>query len=174
MLHVFHPNHKLWCHQTELTSHCCVLSPDCIPSTSTSVFLTERASACKLVYGLQLGLPHPDWQPTLDVGQRQLFAFSNIFEGTNHNLAIVVIFVFAGHCVWATRVVDDGLQRKEAGTVAKVFHHARQQRAERAGNTPRIVSAWVGGRQFDGSFTMDNDGFITITFFKDRINIKKD
>lgn len=34
--------------------------------------------------------------------------------------------------------------------------------------------AWVGGRQFDGSFTMDNDGFITITFFKDRINIKKD
>lgn len=34
--------------------------------------------------------------------------------------------------------------------------------------------AWVGGRQFDGSFTMDNDGFITITFFKDRINVKKD
>jgi hypothetical protein len=34
--------------------------------------------------------------------------------------------------------------------------------------------AWVGGRQFDGSFSMDNDGFITITFFKDRINVKKD
>jgi hypothetical protein len=33
--------------------------------------------------------------------------------------------------------------------------------------------AWVGGRQFDGSFTMDNDGFITITFFKDKINVKK-
>lgn len=34
--------------------------------------------------------------------------------------------------------------------------------------------AWVGGRQFDGSFTLDKDGFITITFAKDRINIKKD
>lgn len=34
--------------------------------------------------------------------------------------------------------------------------------------------AWVGGRQFDGSFTMDNDGFITITFFKERVNVKKD
>lgn len=34
--------------------------------------------------------------------------------------------------------------------------------------------AWVGGRQFDGSFVMDKDGFITITFFKDRINVKKD
>lgn len=34
--------------------------------------------------------------------------------------------------------------------------------------------AWVGGRQFDGGFTMDNDGFITITFFKERINVKKD
>jgi hypothetical protein len=33
--------------------------------------------------------------------------------------------------------------------------------------------AWVGGRQFDGSFTLDQDGFITITFFKDRINVKK-
>ena len=33
--------------------------------------------------------------------------------------------------------------------------------------------AWVGGRQFDGSFSMDNDGFISITFFKDRINVKK-
>ncbi|MBI3168706.1 MAG: hypothetical protein HYZ22_09525 [Chloroflexi bacterium] len=33
--------------------------------------------------------------------------------------------------------------------------------------------AWVGGRQFDGSFTLDKDGFITITFFKDRINVKK-
>lgn len=34
--------------------------------------------------------------------------------------------------------------------------------------------AWVGGRQFDGSFTLDKDGFITITFYKDRINVKKD
>lgn len=34
--------------------------------------------------------------------------------------------------------------------------------------------AWVGGRQFDGSFTMDNDGFISITFFQDRINVKKE
>lgn len=34
--------------------------------------------------------------------------------------------------------------------------------------------AWVGGRQFDGSFTMDEDGFVTITFFKERVNIKKD
>ena len=34
--------------------------------------------------------------------------------------------------------------------------------------------AWVGGRQFDGSFTMDNDGFVTITFFKERVNVKKD
>lgn len=33
--------------------------------------------------------------------------------------------------------------------------------------------AWVGGRQFDGGFNMDNDGFITITFFKNRIEIKK-
>ena len=33
--------------------------------------------------------------------------------------------------------------------------------------------AWVGGRQFDGSFTMDNDGFISITFYKDRVNVKK-
>lgn len=33
--------------------------------------------------------------------------------------------------------------------------------------------AWVGGRQFDGSFSLDKDGFITITFFKNRINIKK-
>jgi hypothetical protein len=33
--------------------------------------------------------------------------------------------------------------------------------------------AWVGGRQFDGSFTMNNDGFLTITFFKDRINVTK-
>lgn len=33
--------------------------------------------------------------------------------------------------------------------------------------------AWVGGRQFDGSFKMEKDGFITITFFKDRINVKK-
>lgn len=34
--------------------------------------------------------------------------------------------------------------------------------------------AWVGGRQFDGSFTMDEDGFVTITFFKERVNVKKD
>ena len=34
--------------------------------------------------------------------------------------------------------------------------------------------AWVGGRQFDGSFTMDDDGFFTITFFKERVNVKKD
>lgn len=34
--------------------------------------------------------------------------------------------------------------------------------------------AWVGGRQFDGSFSMDKDGFITITFFKNRITVKKD
>lgn len=34
--------------------------------------------------------------------------------------------------------------------------------------------AWVGGRQFDGSFTMDADGFVTITFFKERVNVKKD
>lgn len=33
--------------------------------------------------------------------------------------------------------------------------------------------AWVGGRQFDGSFTMDNDGYVTITFYKDKINVKK-
>ncbi|MBL8064035.1 MAG: hypothetical protein JNK32_13485 [Anaerolineales bacterium] len=33
--------------------------------------------------------------------------------------------------------------------------------------------AWVGGRQFDGSFSLDSDGFMTITFFKDRINVKK-
>lgn len=33
--------------------------------------------------------------------------------------------------------------------------------------------AWVGGRQFDGSFSLEKDGFITITFFKDRINVKK-
>lgn len=34
--------------------------------------------------------------------------------------------------------------------------------------------AWVGGAQFDGSFKMDKDGFVTITFYKNRINIKKD
>lgn len=34
--------------------------------------------------------------------------------------------------------------------------------------------AWVGGRQFDGSFKMDKDGFVTITFYKNRVNIKKD
>lgn len=33
--------------------------------------------------------------------------------------------------------------------------------------------AWVGGRQFDGSFTMDEDGFVTITFFKERVNVKR-
>lgn len=33
--------------------------------------------------------------------------------------------------------------------------------------------AWVGGRQFDGSFALDQDGYMTITFFKDRINVKK-
>lgn len=40
-----------------------------------------------------------------------------------------------------------------------------------AGNYTYV--AWVGGRQFDGSFALEKDGFITITFFKDRINIKK-
>ncbi len=34
--------------------------------------------------------------------------------------------------------------------------------------------AWVGGRQFDGSFKMDKDGFVTITFYKNRVNIKKE
>lgn len=34
--------------------------------------------------------------------------------------------------------------------------------------------AWVGGRQFDGSFKMDKGGFVTITFYKNRINVKKD
>ena len=34
--------------------------------------------------------------------------------------------------------------------------------------------AWVGGRQFDGSFKMDKDGFVIITFYKNRVNIKKD
>lgn len=34
--------------------------------------------------------------------------------------------------------------------------------------------AWVGGRQFDGSFKMDKDGFVTITFYKNRINVKKE
>lgn len=33
--------------------------------------------------------------------------------------------------------------------------------------------AWVGGRQFDGAFSMDKDGFITITFFKNRIAISR-
>jgi len=40
-----------------------------------------------------------------------------------------------------------------------------------AGNYTYI--AWVGGRQFDGSFSLEKDGFITITFFKDKINVKK-
>lgn len=34
--------------------------------------------------------------------------------------------------------------------------------------------AWVGGRQFEGSFTLDKDGFVTITFYQNRINVKKD
>jgi hypothetical protein len=34
--------------------------------------------------------------------------------------------------------------------------------------------AWVGGRQFDGGFKMDKDGFVTITFFKNRITVKKE
>jgi predicted small secreted protein len=33
--------------------------------------------------------------------------------------------------------------------------------------------AWVGGRQFDGSFSLEQDGYMTITFFKERINVKK-
>ena len=33
--------------------------------------------------------------------------------------------------------------------------------------------AWVGGRQFDGSFALENDGYMTITFFKDKVNLKK-
>lgn len=40
-----------------------------------------------------------------------------------------------------------------------------------AGNYTYI--AWVGGRQFDGSFAMEKDGFIAITFFNNRINVKK-
>lgn len=34
--------------------------------------------------------------------------------------------------------------------------------------------AWVGGRKFDGSFKMDKGSFVTITFYKNRVNIKKD
>ncbi|GJQ33608.1 MAG: hypothetical protein HBSAPP04_24470 [Ignavibacteriaceae bacterium] len=41
-----------------------------------------------------------------------------------------------------------------------------------AGNYTYV--AWVGGRQFDGSFKMDKGGFVTITFYKNRINVKKD
>ena len=33
--------------------------------------------------------------------------------------------------------------------------------------------AWVGGRQFDGSFTLDNEGFLVISFFKNKVTIKK-
>lgn len=32
--------------------------------------------------------------------------------------------------------------------------------------------AWVGGQKFQGSFNLDKDGFITITFFKDKVNVK--
>lgn len=39
-----------------------------------------------------------------------------------------------------------------------------------AGNYTYV--AWVGGRQFDGSFSLANDGFATVTFFKDKVNIK--
>lgn len=41
-----------------------------------------------------------------------------------------------------------------------------------AGNYTYV--AWVGGRQFDGSFKMDKGGFVTITFYKNRINIRKE
>lgn len=41
-----------------------------------------------------------------------------------------------------------------------------------AGNYTYV--AWVGGRQFDGGFKMDKGGFVTITFYKNRINVKKD
>ncbi len=34
--------------------------------------------------------------------------------------------------------------------------------------------AWVGGRQFDGSFKMDKGGFVTIAFYKNRITVKRD
>ncbi|MFN8398858.1 MAG: hypothetical protein U0X74_02500 [Anaerolineales bacterium] len=33
--------------------------------------------------------------------------------------------------------------------------------------------AWVGGRQFEGSFTLDNDGYLVISFFKNKVTIKK-
>lgn len=33
--------------------------------------------------------------------------------------------------------------------------------------------AWVGGRQFDGAFTLDVDGYATITLYKDRVNVKR-
>jgi hypothetical protein len=33
--------------------------------------------------------------------------------------------------------------------------------------------AWVGGRQFTGSFSMPNDEYLTITLYRDRVAIKK-
>lgn len=33
--------------------------------------------------------------------------------------------------------------------------------------------AWVGGRQFDGGFSLEQDGFITITFSANKVNVKK-
>lgn len=33
--------------------------------------------------------------------------------------------------------------------------------------------AWVGGRQFEGNFTLDNDGYLVISFFKNKVTIKK-
>lgn len=35
-----------------------------------------------------------------------------------------------------------------------------------------LYVAWVGGRQFDGSFTLDPGGSKRIVFFKDRVTIK--
>ncbi len=32
--------------------------------------------------------------------------------------------------------------------------------------------AWVGGQKFQGSFSLNKDGFITITFFNDKVNVK--
>lgn len=32
--------------------------------------------------------------------------------------------------------------------------------------------AWVGGQKFQGSFSLDKDGFVTITFFNDKVNVK--
>lgn len=41
-----------------------------------------------------------------------------------------------------------------------------------AGNYTYV--AWVGGRQFDGGFQLSEGGFVVITFFKNRITVKKE